>query len=344
MNKKPLYLQISDILRDEINNGKYKDGEKLPSENMLARKFSVSRLTAREALSVLVNEGVIEKYQGKGYFCKNYASGKKIHVLLDMSDYYFLPYYTQAISEVLEEQGASFILYDTKYSFGETIKLLEKILTADSDGIIIQATPEKDIDIRRIENVLKKFREKNIPIVCLDSDYGIENISAVCMNDEKIGCEAAYYLKKMGHSRVGAICMRNSRISEKRMGAFINEFEEALLIYNDEKLDEKLEKAYKCGVTGIFCYNDFLAKKCIDALTSRGIKIPEEISIITADDTLISRLYNLTALTHAKEELGKFAAKVVLGKEIFKKVFDTKLVERSSVKKRRAASPVSRSN
>ncbi len=334
MNKKPLYLQISDALRGEINNGKYKDGEKLPSENMLARKYSVSRLTAREALSVLVSEGIIEKYQGKGYFCKNYALGKKIHVLLDMSDYYFLPYYTQAISEVLEEQGASFILCDTKYSFEETIKLLEKFLTADSDGIIVQATPEKDIDIRRIEDVLKKFREKNIPVVFLDSDYGTENTSVVCMNDEKIGYEAAAYLKKMGHSRVGAVCIKNSRISEKRMGAFINEFENVFLIYDDENLDEKLEKAYKDGVTGIFCYNDFLAKKCIDSLSSREIKIPEEISIITADDTLISKLYNLTALTHAKEEIGKFAAKVVLGKEIVKKVFDTKLVERSSVIKR----------
>lgn len=333
MNKKPLYLQISDALKNEINNGKYKAGEKLPSENMLARKHSVSRLTAREALSLLVSEGIIDKYQGKGYFRKSYALGKKIHVLLDMSDYYFLPYYTQAISSVLEENGASFIACDTKYSFNETIKLLEKILTTDTDGLIIQATPEKDIDIKRIENIVKKFIEKNIPIVFLDVDYKIENTSVVCMNDEKIGYEAAAYLKKMGHKKVGAVCIKNSRISEKRMGAFINQFENSFIIYNGESLGEELEKAYKSGMTGIFCYNDFLAKKCIDELNSREIKIPQQISIITADDTLISRLYNLTALTHAKEELGKFAAKAVIGKETIKKVFDTKLVERSSVKR-----------
>ncbi len=333
MNKKPLYLQISDALRSEIKSGKYKSGEKLPSENMLARKFSVSRLTAREAMSVLVNEGLIEKYQGKGYFCKNYSSGKKIHVLLDMSDYYFLPYYTQAISGVLEESGASFIAFDTKYSFAETIKILEKISLRDTDGLIIQATPEKDIDIKRLEVIIKKFREKNIPIVFLDADYEIKDTSIVCMNDEKIGLGAAEYLKKTGHGKVGAVCIRNSRISEKRMGAFINEFENTFIIYDDENLGKELEKAYKSGMAAIFCYNDFLAKKCIDELAARDIKIPVDVSIITADDTLISRLYNLTALTHAKEELGKFAAKVVLGKEIVKKTFDTKLVERSSVRR-----------
>ena len=251
-----------------------------------------------------------------------------------MSDYYFLPYYTQAINSVLKENDASFIACDTKYSFEETIRMLEKIQSADSDGIIVQATPEKDIDIKRIESIIKKFRDKNIPVVFLDIDYKIENTSVICMNDEKIGSEAASYLKKMRHSKVGAVCIKNSRISEKRMGAFLSEFEDACIIYDNENLGEELEKAYKSGVTAIFCYNDFLAKNCIDALTSRGIKIPEEISILTADDTLISKLYNLTALTHAKEELGRFAAKVVLGKEIVKKVFDTKLVVRSSVKQK----------
>ncbi len=333
MDKKPLYIQISDAIRSEIKSGKYNGGEKLPSENMLARKFSVSRLTAREALSLLVSDGLIEKYQGKGYFCKSHTSGKNIHVLLDMSDYYFFPYYTQAISSVLEENGATFIACDTKYSFNETIKLLEKILATDTDGIIIQATPEKDIDTRKIKDIIKKFTEKNIPVVFIDADYKIENTSVICMNDGKIGSVAAAYLQKMRHKKVGAVCIKNSRISEKRMSAFINEFETPFIIYDNANLGEELEKAYKSGMTGIFCYNDFIAKKCIDELSPRGMKIPEDISIITADDTYISALYNLTALVHAKGELGKFAASVVLGKEIVKKTFDTKIVERSSVRK-----------
>ena len=54
------------FLKDEILMGNIKPGEKIPSENTLAEKFSLSRQTVRKAISMLVNEGFLYTRQGKG--------------------------------------------------------------------------------------------------------------------------------------------------------------------------------------------------------------------------------------------------------------------------------------
>ncbi len=62
----PIYHQLYEILRDEINTDRLKAGEYLPSENKLADIYEVSRLTVRQALSELVENGMVEKKRGKG--------------------------------------------------------------------------------------------------------------------------------------------------------------------------------------------------------------------------------------------------------------------------------------
>ena len=89
-NNVPVYLQLAEEIRGMITNGIIKPGDKLMSESEMTREYNVARLTVREALSVLVNEGLIEKKHGKGTFCKNTQKGLSIDVLLDMTDYYFV--------------------------------------------------------------------------------------------------------------------------------------------------------------------------------------------------------------------------------------------------------------
>lgn len=62
----PLHIQLKERLQFLISNGKYK--EKIPSERELMDMYKVSRSTVREAVSRLVNEGVLEKVHGKGTF------------------------------------------------------------------------------------------------------------------------------------------------------------------------------------------------------------------------------------------------------------------------------------
>lgn len=64
----PLYAQIADHLRSAILDGSLKPHQKLPSESALIERFSVSRITVRQALNDLQKEGLVFKVHGKGSY------------------------------------------------------------------------------------------------------------------------------------------------------------------------------------------------------------------------------------------------------------------------------------
>ncbi|MHC9002638.1 GntR family transcriptional regulator [Enterobacter adelaidei] len=70
MGNKPMYRQIADALREQINAGELKPGDALPTESSLQEAFSVSRVTVRQALKLLTEEHIIESIQGSGSYVK----------------------------------------------------------------------------------------------------------------------------------------------------------------------------------------------------------------------------------------------------------------------------------
>jgi len=70
----PVYYQIKQTIKNWIINKDFNPGEKIPSENELAEKFKVSRLTVRQAISQLVQEGFLISKRGEGTFVTNNES------------------------------------------------------------------------------------------------------------------------------------------------------------------------------------------------------------------------------------------------------------------------------
>lgn len=62
----PLYVQLYRKLRDQILNGEYKQGEFIPSEAEVMKAFQTTRGTVRNAISLLVNDGLVQQVRGKG--------------------------------------------------------------------------------------------------------------------------------------------------------------------------------------------------------------------------------------------------------------------------------------
>ncbi|MCD9022053.1 GntR family transcriptional regulator [Cohnella silvisoli] len=65
-NQRPLYLQIKNILKDRILHGVYPIESNIPSEPQLEHEFNVSKITVRNAIKELCQEGYLEKGSGKG--------------------------------------------------------------------------------------------------------------------------------------------------------------------------------------------------------------------------------------------------------------------------------------
>lgn len=80
----PRHTQISNWLRTQIDEGVFKPEDKLPSENELAKKFDVSRVTIRRALQSLESESIIFRCQGLGSFV---SESRAPHNLVRLTDF-----------------------------------------------------------------------------------------------------------------------------------------------------------------------------------------------------------------------------------------------------------------
>lgn len=64
----PLYMQLMKEIKEQIQNGKFKEGDQIPTENELSDIYQVSRITVRRTIEELCAQGFLVKRQGKGTF------------------------------------------------------------------------------------------------------------------------------------------------------------------------------------------------------------------------------------------------------------------------------------
>lgn len=64
----PAYIRIHDKIKEDVDDGTWKIGQRLPSERDLCETFDVSRMTVRQAITLLVDEGILERKPGSGTF------------------------------------------------------------------------------------------------------------------------------------------------------------------------------------------------------------------------------------------------------------------------------------
>jgi len=65
-----LYLQLAELLREQIRSGKLPPRSRVPSLVDLAAKYELAEMTVRKALRLLIDEGLIETRPGRGTFVK----------------------------------------------------------------------------------------------------------------------------------------------------------------------------------------------------------------------------------------------------------------------------------
>jgi GntR family transcriptional regulator len=64
----PAYVQLAQIIRRGISGGAHPPGSRLPAESALAKRYGVSAMTARQAVSLMVKEGLVRRVQGSGTY------------------------------------------------------------------------------------------------------------------------------------------------------------------------------------------------------------------------------------------------------------------------------------
>ncbi|MEA5048136.1 MAG: substrate-binding domain-containing protein [Eubacteriales bacterium] len=318
----PLYAQLALALRDAILTGAIPYGEKLPSENDLVARYGLSRMTVRSALSELVNEKYIEKLHGKGaYVCyRPVTISGNIDVLLDISYAYFTAHYIQSISSVLTQHNYRFIIHDTRDSQLEISDTLTQLLAHGSAGIILQPSNQVSPLLPELRDVFRRISANGIPYIMLDHAYDELPGERMVFDDFGGGRLAAEYLVSLRHERCLMVCCSRAYENSFRKEGFASVLvahglPPLVTVEDSPGLENDLLSVIRAqGITGVFCFNDDTALKVIRILQSAGIRVPDDVSVIGFDDTVLASVTNpqLTTVVHPKEILGRLAAEKVV--------------------------------
>ena len=82
----PLYKQLKEVLLKAIYNQELHHFQKIPSEAQLASTYNISRITVRNAIAELVDEGVLIRKQGKGTFVSGATLERDFHTIVGYSE------------------------------------------------------------------------------------------------------------------------------------------------------------------------------------------------------------------------------------------------------------------
>lgn len=137
----PLYRQLAKLLISQIHSGDYQAGNRLPSERELSESYKVSRITARQAIDLLFEDGLIFREQGRGTFV---AEPRMRHLqgltsfTEDMQARGFTPHSRILTQEVLQADGE--LQSSLRISAGQRILHLVRLRMADERPIALQAS------------------------------------------------------------------------------------------------------------------------------------------------------------------------------------------------------------
>ncbi len=333
-NDLPKYINLKNTIVDQINDGIYKPGDKLPTENELAAEFDISRHTVRKAMNILLNQGLVSRKAGVGTFL-NKSSKKQTGLIgfisLNVHDYIFSDIFN-GIEEVLHNKGYQILLASSQSDQDREKKILEELLKKNVDGLIIEPA-HSAINYPNI-SLLERFVNSDIPVVILDSKFDNNNFHYVRLDDIKGGYLATRALIDLGHENIAMIYSKVHLPLIDRFKGYKKALkEEELPIYLDHvkecshteledvsEFENQLKKAVteimgsSNPPTAVFCVNDQFAVRVKEILENMGYKIPDDISLFGYDDSNLVKLDNISisSVVHPKKLAGEKAAQIIL--------------------------------
>lgn len=362
MKNIPKYVEIMNWLETEIVNGDLAFGEKIPSENELGERFSISRQTVRQATSVLESKGFLERRRGSGTYVKYSVENnnlpisnvRTIGVVTTYLNEYIFPAIIKGIDDVLIKKNYFVQMSLTYNNMEREAEILNNLLAKNLDGLIIEPAKTGLPNIN--QTIYEQIISRKIPCVLINAIYPNMSIPCVAMDDYACGKEAVECLVKNGHRKIGGLFKLDDMQGRLRYAGCVEalrrngmSFAEGNLIwYTTEDKNEAfarhfsdriLKTAEKC--TAMICYNDQMSREITRILYKHSKIIPEDISLISFDDSNLDFQmefgFSLTTFRHPKEKLGQVAAETLLnltkGVTAGDVKFPPELIERTSVKK-----------
>ena len=169
----PLYYQIQQRLSEEIRSGRLRPADPIPSEQEIAARLRVSRMTARQALKYLCNLGLVYTRRGKGTFVSRVKLEKNFRQVLSFSEE-MRARGNRASSRVVHFKtirADAELAEALQLNLNEEVISLCRIRLANSQPMAVE---ESHIALRAVPDLMKTFNPRNSLYQALLENYGIQ--------------------------------------------------------------------------------------------------------------------------------------------------------------------------
>jgi DNA-binding LacI/PurR family transcriptional regulator len=319
----PIYRQVMSYIRSDIEKKAFKPGDQLPSEPELAELYDVSRITIRKVLSLLSNEGLVERRKGKGTFVSEPGRDKLPFALGIISfGYTFIEsneYDAAILKGIVKELDASVPLTTVYWREGLELGKLKN----DFKGLFLLHPTDENF------NDVKDILTENIPVVFLSSlPKGNYNLPKVSVDNYSGVSEAMDLLIRKGRRRIAFISGSAGKSSTmERLSAYKDalksngiKYDKKLVIHMpDSDVNDGFSAAGKLFKSSnkpdaVFASTDLMALGVMRAAKDIGLSVPKDISIVGFDDSRMAPFLDppLTSVRSDTEKIGSEAAKIML--------------------------------
>ena len=327
---KTLWKKIADSLREDIESGRLKTGDKVETEAQLTARWGVSAMTVHRAMRELSREGLVVRQQGRGTTVapqNSKATGDVALIFHNWSNIFEFEYMRGINTSLAGDYRVAF--YDANFDAAREAHLLQRA-SQETDGIIcIPLCHEDSLPM------MKKLVARDFPLVCLDRVPEGLDVAAVTSDNFGNSVVALRALIEKGHRRIVHFTEPDMCVSavRERHEAFLQVMRE-----NGEEHPEEWVRLFPFGrqpfesvltlvqdtifalwnrpdpFTAIFCLNDSSLAIVLAAAEKLGLPIPQDVEVLAFNDniTLTPMVeQRLNRIVQQPFEMGRQAAEML---------------------------------
>lgn len=273
---------------------------------------------------------------------------RKIIVVMDNISNQFYSKVVKGIEETAKKNNFTVMMSTIRGSKENFLEAMNMLANKVVDGALVFCG---DLGTGKLNEMQKYY-----PIVCMCEI--VEGVTTVSVDDYKAGFDATNYLISLGKKKIAIACDINEKdkhtSSGFRLSGYLDalkhnniKYDKNLIIGQSEEYDE-IKKIVDTLLSlkelpdAVFALADTVAIEIIKELSLRGISVPEDISVMGFDNTLMSEMYipSITTVAQPQYDIGVKATEILLEKMADKekyvgceKVFlEHKIMKRDSVK------------
>lgn len=249
---------------------------------------------------------------------KKTTNSKTVLILVgDLDNWYYMETVRVLNKNLWEQELIPIVAYtDNQIELEE--EYVRLALLKNYAGIIF-------INVRGNEKLKEILSLNGCPVVFLNRKIKLSSFDTVCSDNYHGGYQATSYLISKGHKKIGHL--RGSAYSntafERRRGYEDAMNDNGLVVTENSILNGDLtySSGYSCGeqvvksgldFTALFCSGYQMMEGMLDAFTDYGVRVPEDISIISFDETPTTKRRNITTVSTDPEKMGTMAVKLLI--------------------------------